>query len=131
MDDEVRRMESEIDQLMGEYQELQKNLELMQAEILRVQATAYSEDGLVVVTVGPQGHLLGIRIDPLVNRRPGTDELSASIMEAVHKAVALAQEEVAAITRQYVPDGIDHEQLGSFDISSMVSGFSQRLTDRG
>lgn len=130
MSDDIRRMESEIDELMQGYKDLRKNLELMQAEILEVQATAYSQDGLVVVTVGPQGHLLGIRIDPLVNRRPGTDELSKSIMEAVQTAVAMAAEEVAEITQRYVPDGFNHAELGDFDLSSLMSRTDQSIEGR-
>lgn len=129
MGDESRRMESEIDELMRGYRELRHNLQLMQEEILQVQATAYSQDGLVVVTVGPQGHLLGIRIDPLVNRRSGTDELSASIVEAVQAAAAMAAEQVSEITQRYAPDRFDHEELADFDLSSLLGRQDARLLE--
>lgn len=112
-------MQAQLDEMMDQYKEMRSNLVTMQEECLRVQATAYSEDGHVVVTVGPRGHLLGIRIDPVVNRRSNTDELCASIMEAVDAAVGTALEEVATITRRYAPD-VDLGELGDFDLSSLL-----------
>ena len=61
------------------------------------------------------------KIVDLVNRRPGTEELSKSIMEAVHTAVAMAADEVAEITQRYVPDGFNHDELADFDLSSLFT----------
>jgi DNA-binding protein YbaB len=127
--DDTRVMQSQIDNLMSGYRELRHNLALMQQEILEVRETAYSEDGLVVVTVGPRGHLLGVRIDPLVNRRPNTDELSASILEATRTAVEQAGDAVAEISAKYAPAGINHEELGDFDFSSLFSRHDAELTE--
>jgi DNA-binding protein YbaB len=130
MRDRAAHMEAQIDSMMDEYRRLRENLDAMQSELVKIQATAYSEDGHVVVTVGPRGHLLGIRIDPVVNRRPNTEQLSASIMEAVTAAAAMAAEEVAEITERYAPGAFRHEELGEFDFSSLLTRHDTELLGR-
>lgn len=118
-----------IEAMMSEYREMRANLDEMQQQLLGVRASAYSEDGLVIATVGPRGHLVDVQIDPMVYRRPNTKELSRAIVEAAQGAVDLVVDQVDEITRRYAPQQLDVESLQSYDITSLFKRTDADLLD--
>lgn len=111
--------EAALDSLMGDLNKAMANLPKTQERLMSLTAEAWSEDGLVRAEVGPRGQLIDLQIDPRIFRRPDSQALRASIMEAVTAAVRAvnlqAQEvifgevppEVAELRAQFQPDGDD------------------------
>ncbi|MCG5219420.1 YbaB/EbfC family nucleoid-associated protein [Streptosporangium sp. KLBMP 9127] len=91
-------------------EELRRTHERMAAEGLAlhdkaraVQVTEQSADGLVTVTVGARGDLIGLDIDPRVYRRPDTRVLADTILQTVRAAEAKAQDQVVEIFEPLIP----------------------------
>jgi DNA-binding protein YbaB len=92
-----REMAKLFDQL-GRFQALQQ--ELTQAE-----ETATAADGLVEVTVGPTGNLLGVTFNPRVMRLD-SQSLTEAVMAAYQDACAQMGHRLNELMRPLLPDGI-------------------------
>lgn len=79
--------ESAMQSIMDDLKNALKNLPKTQRELMSLTAEAWSEDGLVRAEVGPRGQLIDLEIDPRVFRRPDSEALRDSIMEAVSTAI--------------------------------------------
>lgn len=53
-----------------------------------------SEDGYVTVTVGPNGHVTKVELDPRIYRRPDSRVLPTTVTETIQRATELALAEV-------------------------------------
>lgn len=62
-----------------------------------VQATETSPDGLVSVTVGPQGRVVRLDLDPRIYRTPDARALADLITETIEHAVWAAEDRVVGI----------------------------------
>ncbi|GAA4319913.1 YbaB/EbfC family nucleoid-associated protein [Klenkia terrae] len=62
-----------------------------------VQATETSPDGLVSVTVGPQGRVVRLDLDPRIYRTQDAGALAALITETIEHAVWTAEDQVVAL----------------------------------
>jgi DNA-binding protein YbaB len=76
-----------------------------------IQVTEKSEDGLVSATVGVQGDLLRLDIDPRIYRHPDARELADTITDTVHRAAAAAQEKVIELFEPFFPSEVMKAQL--------------------
>lgn len=74
-----------------------------QRRMLEVTGSAWSDDGMIKVVVGPRGHLLELDIDPRVLRRPNSKALSAAILATARLAVEDAAAQSQAILADVVP----------------------------
>lgn len=62
-----------------------------------VQATGTSPDGLVSVTVGPQGRVVRLELDPRIYRTQDARALAGLITETIEHAVWTAEDQVVAL----------------------------------
>ena len=62
-----------------------------------VQATETSPDGLVSVTVGPQGRVVRLDLDPRIYRTQDARALAGLITETIEHAVWTAEDQVVAL----------------------------------
>lgn len=82
--------------------------------------TAYSDDGLVRVTVGAHGELKDLVLDPRIYRSSDAAILAATIVGTVNRAVAAAANRMVEMTEPLLPDGgllIDRDADGQVDLS--------------
>ncbi|WP_049570675.1 YbaB/EbfC family nucleoid-associated protein [Nonomuraea sp. SBT364] len=96
-------MQAYADELRTMFMRLQdEGMELhTQAKELRV--TEKSPDGLVRVTVGSKGELVGLDLDPRVYRRPDARHLADTILETTRRAEARLRERIVEIFAPVVP----------------------------
>ena len=95
---EVQRYVDKLMGQLGDFHELQQRL-------LESQEVGVAAAGLVEVTVGPTGNLLGVRLDPRAMRLASQD-LSEAIMEAFTKATTQLGERVTELMRPLLPEGV-------------------------
>ncbi len=96
-------MQAYADELRTMFMRLQdEGMELhTRAKELRV--TEKSPDGLVSVTVGSRGELVGLDLDPRVYRRPDARHLADTIVETTRRAEARLRESIVEIFAPVVP----------------------------
>lgn len=83
-----------IDDFQRRVDEMREKSERLQETLAATSATETSSDGLISVTVGPNGALQGLTIDDRALTQRGA-ELTAAIMQTFGKAQARAAHEVA------------------------------------
>ncbi|MGH3747415.1 MAG: YbaB/EbfC family nucleoid-associated protein [Micromonosporaceae bacterium] len=76
----------------------------VQKKMMRVTATVQSADGAVTATVGPRGHLIDLKLDPKIYRRPNSGLLAQTIVQTVREAVEQAAKETQDMLEGVVPD---------------------------
>jgi DNA-binding protein YbaB len=104
-----------------------------QRELVEITGTAWSDDRLIKVVVGPRGQLVGLEIDPRVGNRMNTDALARTILAtaraATEQAMASAREildrELTDVRSTPLPDGFDLSDLlakSDADLRRIVHG---------
>ncbi|MFI6501426.1 YbaB/EbfC family nucleoid-associated protein [Nonomuraea typhae] len=86
---------------------------------LAVQTTAKSRDGMVAATVGAQGELIRLDLDPRIYRRPDARALAESIIGTVREARAKAVEELTEVFESIAPPEQMAAHLGG-DLDSVL-----------
>jgi DNA-binding protein YbaB len=88
--------------------------------LMSLTGEAWSGDGMVKVQVGPRGQLVDLEIDPRVFRKPDSQALRASILDAANAAVAQVLRQVEELVQEQMPPELaelraryDPEGLGS------------------
>jgi DNA-binding protein YbaB len=75
-----------------------------QAEISRVTGTAWSDDHLIKVVVGPRGQLVDLEIDSRAVRRVNTEALAATILATARAAAEEAFGRTRGLVERDMPD---------------------------
>jgi DNA-binding protein YbaB len=75
-----------------------------QGEISRVTGTAWSDDHLIKVVVGPRGQLVDLEIDPRAVRRTNTEALAATILATARAAAEAAFGRTRGLVERDMPD---------------------------
>ncbi|MCE7000825.1 YbaB/EbfC family nucleoid-associated protein [Saccharothrix sp. S26] len=86
-----------------DYRQVADEVTGIQRKMADIRVVAESADGLVRVTVGARGELLGLLLDPRIYRNPDADALASTIAQTVRRAVRQAQEEVFVLVRRFLP----------------------------
>jgi len=92
--------QAQVETMLDEYGRLRARLASLRDTLTGLTATATSADGTVTATVGPQGRLVGLTIDP--GSTPHADRLAERIVATVAAASTL----VAKRAREVVADGV-------------------------
>lgn len=100
-----------IDELAGEVNRQIARVRETYARLGEVESTATSADGLVSVTVGSNGQVRGIELNPRVYRKLDPSELAGSIMAQVDRATAVVSEERKKLMEPLMPDGVPYEEV--------------------
>ncbi|AWS46349.1 YbaB/EbfC family nucleoid-associated protein [Streptosporangium sp. 'caverna'] len=85
-----------VNRLLENFGKLSQQYEKMIDELTEASGHGEAADGLVRVEVGPEGTLLGVKIDPRAMRL-GSDALAEAIMEAATKALSQATERLSEV----------------------------------
>lgn len=102
----------------------------LQQKLAAVTASATSDDGLVTATVGPQGRLIGVEIDPRIYRRPDSRRLAETITATIQAAAGEAAEKVTELCRPFFPDEEVLAHL-NYDVDGVVRHVEDRLIPGG
>lgn len=119
--------EESLEKLMSAYEDLQSNMQHMQAELMNTRAVGTSDNGMVQATVGPRGQLVDLLIDPMVYRRPDAVELADMVLEATGNAVALVSDLVTEILGRYIPKDLKTPTMNQFDFANFDHRFDADL----
>lgn len=96
-------MEVDRETLDGELRDLEERARQAREELAALVVEAKSKDGLIELTVGGQGRLHALTLDPRV-KRLDVDELAERIMGMINDAVDLLHHETAAKMKAAFPD---------------------------
>lgn len=76
-----------------------------------IESTAQSADGMISVTVGPQGQLRDIRLNPRVYRHLPPSELANAITEQAGRAAADATERRRQLMAPLMPEELPYDEV--------------------
>ena len=96
-----------VESAWSDYQRLRDDLADLRQSMEDVAETAYSPDGLVSATVGAQGQLTELALDPRIYRTTDVTALAATITATIQDAVTAATTRVVELSRPFLPDGMD------------------------
>jgi len=99
----VAEMPARIGALLEDYQATRKRLAALNAELTAMTASARSADRSVTATVGPQGELVHLAIDPTLGARLDLKTLAGRILEASGLAAAQVRERLREALRAGLP----------------------------
>jgi len=94
-------MRGNIGNMMKQAQQMQANMQKMQAEIAGLEVTGESGGGMVKVLMTGKHEVKRVTIEPSVSgedREMLEDLVAAAINDAVHKVEALIQQKMATVT---------------------------------
>jgi DNA-binding protein YbaB len=81
-----------------------------------LQITEKSKDGLITATVGPNGQLIRLDIDPRIYRRPDARALADAITETIKRAGTKAREEIVGMFTSVLPrEQVEAHMSGDMD----------------
>jgi DNA-binding protein YbaB len=90
--------------MYAEHKKMAEAIRAMRDRMAKVRGIAESDDGLISATVGASHELIELHLDPRIYRAPDSAALAKAIVETVHRAMALAQEESFAIVQHFLPE---------------------------
>jgi hypothetical protein len=76
-----------------------------------IEATAQSADGMISVTVGPQGRLRDIRLHPRAYRHLSPSELAGAILEQAARATADVAEQRRRLIAPLMPEELPYDEV--------------------
>jgi DNA-binding protein YbaB len=100
-----------------------------QRKVMKVTATATSDDRMVKATVGPRGQLVHLEIDPRVYRRPNAAALAETIVATVRKAAEQAMADVQEILSESLPRDLTIRNYGSLDMQRLMRSHDADLAE--
>ena len=103
--------------------------EQTQRKVMRVTATATSDDRMIKATVGPRGQLVHLEIDPRVYRRPNATALADAIVATVRAAAEQAMADVQEILSESLPRDLSIRQYGSLDMQRLMRSHDADLVE--
>jgi DNA-binding protein YbaB len=95
---------SAIDRMVEDLRKSFSDVEAAQVELGRVTGTAWSDDHLIKVVVGPRGQLVDLEIDPRAVRRVNTEALAATILATARAAAEEASGRTRGLVERDLPD---------------------------
>lgn len=123
---ELDALRAQAAELMTRFDNMRVGYGSLQQKILKVNATVKSPDGYVTATVGPQGQVLKLELDPRIYRRPNSRELAATITKTIQEAAQKATEQVSELCSPFMPDSQFQAHM-NFDFNGVVQQFEQNL----
>jgi DNA-binding protein YbaB len=104
-------MRARMEQLLGEYDNVRASLGRLRSRMAEVEGSARSADGGIELTVGPQGTLRALRIDPRAYRRLSPTELADEIVRLSGEAAGDARRQLAEVMAPFLPPGVAYEKV--------------------
>ncbi|MGP3911075.1 YbaB/EbfC family nucleoid-associated protein [Nonomuraea sp. 10N515B] len=119
-------MRAYADELRDMFRQIQDTGKELHAQARAVQITEKSRDGLVSVTVGPRGELVGLDVDPRIYRRPDARHLADTIVETAQRAAARARERITEILESVIPRAELEAHLDG-DLETAMTQLAERM----
>jgi DNA-binding protein YbaB len=91
------------EEMQGKLQRLIEEGPKLKERASTLQITEKSKDGLITATVGPNGQLIRLDIDPRIYRRPDARALADAITETIKRAGTKAREEIVGMFTSVLP----------------------------
>ena len=110
---DLQGLRAYAEEMLATANKVQSRSQEFRAEVQAVRATAKSPDGHVTVTVGHNGKLVKLQLDPRIYRKPDSAKLAQTIMETIERATVEAHKQVTEVSARYAP---------GVDISSRLAG---------
>ncbi|MEV5493992.1 YbaB/EbfC family nucleoid-associated protein [Nonomuraea fuscirosea] len=106
-----------VEELAGQVdQQVRRVREAYQA-LNAIESTMTSSDGMIQVTVGPQGQVRSIDLNARVYRRLSTAELADTLMRQINRATADVTERRRRLMEPLMPEGLPYEQVFGEDVT--------------
>jgi DNA-binding protein YbaB len=96
-------MQARIGAMLVEYQATRQRMTELSAELTAMTASARSADRSVTATVGPQGELVHLAIDPVLGPRLEPKALAGRILEASDLAATQVRDRLREALRAGLP----------------------------
>ena len=111
---------TQVDELLADYRRSRAHLASVQRELASISASAGDPEGLITVTVGPRGTMIGITIDDAAYRRYRASELADQIVRATGAATVRALAAAGEVLAPALPGGTDPQALllGTGDLAA-------------
>lgn len=122
---------SALTSMMNDLRGAFAGLKERQRKIMSITATAWSDDRLVKVTVGPRGQLIELEIDPRVYRSPNSKALAATILSTVRAAVEEVMAKTAEAASEGLPNDLKMGRLGPTDVQDLMLKHDSELVAEG
>ncbi|GLI02787.1 YbaB/EbfC family nucleoid-associated protein [Phytohabitans aurantiacus] len=109
--------------LRGVVEDLQRTIDnaaQTREQMLEVTGTAWSDDRLIKVVVGPRGQLIELEIDPRIYRTPNSKALSATILSTAKAAIEDANKKTREIMDKVMPKDKGLGLFGKTDVDVML-----------
>jgi DNA-binding protein YbaB len=118
---------SAIRGVIDDLQQTIENAAQTRQQIMEITGTAWSEDRMIKVVVGPRGQLIELEIDPRVYRTPNSKALAASIMSTVRAAVEDANNQTKEIVDKVMPKDRGLGLIGKTDFDVLMESHDADL----
>lgn len=119
-------MRAYAEELRATFLRMQEQAPVLHEKARAVQVTEKSPDGLVAATVGANGDLIRLDLDPRIYRRQDARGLADAITRTVHAAVAKAQDRVVEIFSPIIPAEQMRAQMDG-DLDAVLHQMSMRM----
>lgn len=110
---------AQVEELLAGYRRSREQLGVVHRTLAALKESATSDDGLVTVTVGPQGQLCELVIVDSAYRKLRPHELAETIVELTEKATLLAARKAGEVLAPVLPPDTDPDALlrGTADLT--------------
>jgi DNA-binding protein YbaB len=117
---EVADHSAQVEDLIAGYRRSREQLGAVQRQLVTIQETVTSEDGLVTVTVSSTGTLIGLDIAENAYRELRPTDLAAVIIRTTAEATARVTRRASEVLASVLPSDTDPEALlrGTADLSA-------------
>lgn len=122
-------LRARLDELLGDYDRLRRNLADAQSRMRLMTGTAASSDGTVKVTVDFRGRVTDLQLDPRAYRRYSPSQLAAEIRRLIDQAASHVTDEMAGVMRPFLPAGVSYASLMSGEADPTVLSPGEPLTN--
>ncbi|GGO18045.1 hypothetical protein GCM10010116_36390 [Microbispora rosea subsp. aerata] len=119
-------MRAYAEELRATFMRLQEEASALHEKARAVRVTEKSRDGLVAATVGANGELIKLDLDPRIYRRQDARALADTITRTIQAAVAKAQDRVVEIFAPIIP----HDQMRAHiegDLDAVLEQMSRQM----
>ncbi|GAB3154671.1 hypothetical protein GCM10027290_49450 [Micromonospora sonneratiae] len=99
----VAQMRAQAEELTSQIRRMTNSLGEVARDAGTVEVTATSGDGLIVATVGIDGRLRALHLDPRIYHQPNAADLARSILETADAAVEEAQRRALELYQPLLP----------------------------
>lgn len=107
--------EASIEELAEQVNRQVRRVRETYGQLGAIESTMISDDGMISVTVGPQGQVRGIELNPRVYRRLSPSELSGALIREFERAAADVAEQRRRLMEPLMPEGLPYAEVFGAD----------------